>query len=153
VVRIEHAQISHILLIAPNVRESDRQEILASGGLSVEDALRKSIAMRGKHYAGFVDDDLVCIFGVGDLGAGVGLPYMIGTHLLEQNKKNLLIYSRGFLDKIRREYDYLVNFVDARNTKAILWLSWLGFKIHDPRPYGFLKLPFCKFDMEIKRHV
>jgi len=44
-------------------------------------------------------------------------------------------------------YSHLENWVDARNTKAINWLRWLGFTVHDPVPFGVAGLPFHRFDM------
>jgi len=54
--------------------------------------------------------------------------------------------NRNWIDANMKIYDKLENYVDARNTKAINWLKWLGFQFADETvPYGMLKMPFYKF--------
>ena len=143
-VRIEQATVDHVLKLVP--RQADIDEVYAACGLTANDALLSSINLDGEHFAGFVDDELVCIFGVGGL-YGVGIPYMIGTDNLMRHRKSFLVYSRGFIDKMKRRYSYMTNFVDARNVASIAWLKWLGFSIDYAVPFGFLGLPFHRFHM------
>lgn len=128
------------------IRDSDRQEVLASCGRDIEDVLIESLYMTGRHYVGIKDERLVCVFGVAEQG-DVGVPYMLGTEEIYNNKKTFLYYSKKFIELISSEYKYLVNYVDARNVKAIEWLRWLGFTIHEKKPYGIMGFDFHKFDM------
>lgn len=147
--KVIKATLDHIKQISPFIREADKKEVFASSGLEIEKALEQSISVDGYHYAGFIDEKLICIFGIGRIG-NIGVPYLIGTDEIEKHKRVVAIHSKGFIDKYKREFDYMVNFVDARNKLAIKWLEWLGFTIHEAQNFGFLNLPFHKFDMEIK---
>lgn len=143
-VRIEKATQEHI--DALNVRQADIDEVFAASGLDIKEALRVSLNMVGYHYAGYINNELICIFGVGGLYS-FGIPYMIGSDKIIKYKKTFLTYSSGFIDKMKKQYSYMTNFVDARSVVAIEWLKWLGFTIHEAKPYGYLGLPFHKFDM------
>ncbi len=143
-VRIEQATLEHIDLL--EVRQADIDEVYSASGLDIKEALRVSLGMTGFHYAGYINDELICIFGVGGLYS-FGFPYMIGSDKIIKHRKTFLVYSRGFIDKMKKRYSYMTNFVDARNTVAIEWLKWLGFTIHEAKPYGYLGLPFHQFDM------
>jgi len=39
------------------------------------------------------------------------------------------------------------NYVDVRNTVAIHWLKWMGFKMEEPQAWGVQGLDFHKFTM------
>ena len=73
---------------------------------------------------------------------------MLGTDLIKKKQKIFLKRSKPWLEDIKKDYNYLENYVDARNTLSIKWLKWLGFKVEDPIPYGVNGEPFHKFTME-----
>lgn len=148
-VSILKATLEHVKEIAPVIREADKNEVFAASSLDVEKALTQSIDVNGYHYSGFVDGKLICIFGIARI-ENIGVPYLLGTDEIEKHKRIVAVYSKGFIDKYKREFDYMVNFVDARNELAIKWLKWLGFTIHEAQSFGYLGLPFHKFDMEIR---
>ena len=148
-VRIEKATLEHIALMSANVRKADRQEIFAAGGMSVEEALTKSIAMSGSHFTGFIDDKIVCMFGIGEISMlkYQGIVWLIGTNEIEKHKKTFMQYSKGFIEKYKRDYSYMYNFVDSRNKLALAWLKWLGFKINKACPYGYEGRLFHKVEL------
>lgn len=104
----------------------------------------------GDARVGCIDGVPVCMWGIKqDSFIGkVGVPWMVGTHALDQHAMRFLRRNHLFIRRAMSEYDRLVNYVDSRNVRAIGWLMWLGFKIHDAEPHGPLKLPFHKFTME-----
>lgn len=143
-VRIEKATYKHIEIL--EARQADIDEVYSASGLDIKEALKVSLNMEGYHFAGFINNELVCIFGVGGL-YNFGIPYMIGSDKIVKYKKTFLTHSMGFIDKMKKQYSYMTNFVDSRNVVAIEWLKWLGFTIYEAEPYGYLGLPFHKFDM------
>jgi hypothetical protein len=50
--------------------------------------------------------------------------------------------SRRLADAFDRE---VVNYVDARNVKAVKWFRWLGFAVSEPVPYGPAGVLFHRF--------
>lgn len=148
--QIVPAEAWHIDFIAPNVREADRNELYAIACYSPESALVASLAVSRMAWTGLIDDVPVCCFGV--TGASTlsdkGLPWMIATWQLDKHALVFLRRCRKVVGKMLDLYPRLENYVDARNTRAIQWLRWLGFEFDDPQPYGVLKLPFLRFHME-----
>lgn len=144
------ATLEHVAAMLPNVRTADRHEVMAATGMAMEDALPDSLKRSEMAWAGMVDDQVACIFGVA--GASIlsetGFPWMIGTHLIEQHAKAFLRRNKQMVQQMLDRYPHLENYVDVRNTTAIGWLKWLGFEMQEPQPYGMYRMPFMKFTME-----
>lgn len=139
----------HALWVALNMRKEDRAEAWASHGLRPLEALERSLWSLGPTTALLLDGEAAAMFGVGrtSLASPVGFPWMLGTNALVKNARRLLPESRRWVDEKRRGYALLTNFVDARNLSAVKWLKWLGFTVFPPEPYGWLNLPFHRFEM------
>lgn len=142
------AQEEHVRQILEDVREADRLELWAAGLQTPEEAMRGGMNA-GPSWAGTIDGAAVCMFGVvpGNPLSGVGIPWMVGTNALERHAVTFLRRCRPQMRKFREDFPLLLNYVDARNTVAIKWLSWLGFEIHPPQPMGPLSVPFHYFEM------
>lgn len=143
-----------IAQLATHMRREDRAEIYAARGLGPLETLREINANSCDIYTGWADGHV--LFGLGIepaslVGGSAASPWFLASAYLTMPK-----YTREFLRRGKRavaawakEYDLLVNYVDARYTTSIRWLSWLGFTIHEPEPYGYLGLPFHR--IEIRR--
>ena len=59
-VRIEKATYEHIKIL--EARQADIDEVFAASGLDIKEALRVSLNMVGYHYAGYINNELICIF-------------------------------------------------------------------------------------------
>jgi hypothetical protein len=146
------AQIEHIPAIAADMREADREELRAAWCLTPLDCMFHGLAHSEKAWVGFIDGEPVCMFGVvaSSILGNVGRPWMVGTKQLDEHP---LVFLRrckreGCLREMRERFDVLTNYVDARNTRAIQWLVWLGFEIStNPQKIGPYKMPFFKFEM------
>lgn len=132
-----------------NIREADLEESRAMTVLAPDVALRMSINMSDEAYAGRVDGRLVAVFGVARKTtlSTEGVPWMVGTPLIERYGITVARRSRNMVRLWRTKYTYMRNYVDIRNTVSIHWLKWLGFTLHTPVPYGVKQLPFHPFDM------
>jgi len=56
--------------------------------------------------------------------------------------------SRYYVLEMKRHFQRLENYVDARQKRSIRWLKWCGFTVENPKPWGTLGLPFHQFWME-----
>jgi hypothetical protein len=141
------ASAEHVALLAPRVREADRLELWASGRITPERALAIGVDASTSAWTGFVDDEVVCMFGVvpASLVGGIGVPWMIGSDAIVRHQRAFLRRCRGHLERMQVLYDTLVNFVDDRNVVAHRWLTWLGFHVEPPQPYGPDGLLFRRF--------
>ena len=110
------------------------------------------LSVSTKAYAGIINDEVVTIFGVasGSLLTGLGVPWLVGTDLLEQHQKTFLRRCKPILKQMLGQYPTLMNYVDERNHIAKAWLHWLGFQIEEAKPAGLLQLPFHRFTLRAK---
>ena len=148
IARVIRAEMHHIPAIVRNIREADREELLASSNRTPNEVLIQGLMISEMAWTGMVDGEPVCIFGVAPCEtAGVGRPWMIGTKLLEKYQMVFLRRCKPRVVIMQCLFEVLENWVDARNTRAIQWLKWLGFSFSEPVPAGPFSLPFCRFDM------
>jgi hypothetical protein len=147
---IVEATPEHVELLIANLRDSDREEILAMGYDDVEAAIRQTYRASTVAWSGWVDDDLLCVFGVqaGSYLLGHGVPWMLGTPTMNKYEIRFLHNCKPVVEQMLRGYPRLTNYVYARNKRTIRWLKWLGFTVHPPRPAGLKQEPFCRFTME-----
>lgn len=138
-VEIVRSQPEH--LQAMEIRPEDKAEFWAAAKVDPKDALRASL---GDAWACLVDGEPVAVFGVTPpaLLGGAAMPWLVGS--VNLNPRLLVKPARAIL--AGWDYERLENWVDARNTKAIRWLRWLGFTIHPAEPYGVMGLPFHRFE-------
>lgn len=150
-VEIRDVEEGDIAVLVRNMREHDKMEVNAATHMGLRNAVQTSVIMSTYSKTGLVNGELVCMWGVCPISllSGSGSPWMLGTDLITEKQRIFLRRSKPWLDDIRKDYKYLENFVDARNTMSIKWLKWLGFEMDEAEPYGVHGEPFHKFTMEI----
>ena len=144
------ATMEHAEYIAANAREADVQELHASSYQTPLNAMKLGMDLSDFALTGCVDGEPVMMWGVyfESLLWGIGTPWMVATKQLDKFAMVFLRRCRDGLLEKKKNYGMLVNYVDARNVKAIRWLKWLGFNVEEEtKPYGALKLPFHRFTM------
>lgn len=129
-----------------SMRDSDMQEGIALFGTNVQTELKKTIKQSDFVRAIFIDNQLVCMIGVIKDSVGA-IPWMIGTNLLDKYPIQIVRHSKQHVKNWLREYKFLHNVVDTRNTTTIKWLKHIGFTIHEAVPMGIHGLPFHPFTM------
>ena len=144
---VRKALLGDAFILAPKLRPIDVQECLAVFSTPLE-ALSSAI-QNSKASWTIVEDDGTVIgsFGVSESSVKfVGYAWLLASEELHKHSKRFLKQSRAFVAEMKQHYPVLINYVDVRNTKSLLWLKWLGFTI-DTKPieYGLLKLPHFKF--------
>lgn len=136
--------------IASIVRPADYEEITGALGIDLVDGLKVCFGDSLKASKIIVDGQIVAVFGdsVHDAQLGIGVPWLISTiHVEGRNSRAFLKVCKPEVQEMLNRHQLLVNFVDARNTHAIRWLKWLGFKFTEAIPYGHKGLPFHQFSM------
>lgn len=143
--------------LAPRIREDDRAEVLASHGMTdMEKVLINARHLSHESWAWVVDGVPVAAFGVAPASYvhKHGQPWILSTDGIGgENASIFLRNSRIIVNYWRFQWDYLENYVDARNQRAIRWLKFLGFQLHEPAPYGVAGLPFHRFEAKGGEHV
>jgi hypothetical protein len=142
---------SHLSAVLGRLRDSDINEIRSAYGEDPDAILEESWMCDGAdRWALKVGDEVVGLFGVNPAGelAGYGIPWILGTDNLSKASNFLILKSRVYLEFMLKRYKVLVNYVDARNLKSLLWLKWSGFRVHDASAFGAEGLPFHMITME-----
>ena len=71
-----------------------------------------------------------------------GSAWLLGTDEISKHRYDFARTSRPVFNHLAKGFDYLFNFVDARNLLSLAWVKWLGFRIYPAAPYGHARLPF-----------
>ena len=121
--------------IAPHLRDADKNEIIASHGPDIEQAVLHSIMGSEASTVCLPDGTPICIFGIGDDMQGNGIPWMIGTDEMIKHRKALIRDARKWINDQLEVYPLLYNYADSRNTVHINWLRHIGFTVSDIPEY------------------
>jgi hypothetical protein len=133
-------------VIAENIREDDRRELLAMSGEEPLEAMVSGFIHSDKPRTVLVGDTPVAMFGSGEFEPGVGTVWLLGTKGIEDISMYFLRESKYWLEHLHENYDLLFNYVDERNTVHIKWLKWLGFTfISRHEKFGVENRPFFEF--------
>lgn len=132
-----------------DLRPADRDECdaLVGPGRQAE-MLERSVRASVAAWAAVVPGKgLMCLFGVcpTSLIEGQGLPWMIGTRLVDRHPGAFIRASRPYISRMLALCPQLVNVVDARNVKSIAYLKRMGFTLLPAEPMGAAGLPFHPF--------
>ena len=138
--------LKDIKYLAPRLRKTDKEEILAGIGETPYHAL----------LIGFINcaivftivnpkNEPVGIFGVTDCGDGTGTIWLLATDGLAKIQIAFLKECRKVVNVLNKKYKILWNFVDCRNQLHIKWLKWCGFQFINKQKYGVLNKPFYEF--------
>ena len=138
--------------IASHIRPADADELWSAAYATPTEAMTSGLRDSEESYTGLIDDVPVCMWGVSleSLIGNVGMPWMVATTMADEHAMTFLRQCRKDVTGVLSKYKKLFNHVDARNTKAIAWLKWLGFAVEEPAPYGMMSMPFHRFTMERK---
>lgn len=149
-IRVRPAEPADARRLAPKLRDADRREVFAGGGVDALTALSASLRHSPLAWTGWVGGEPAVLFGVArpSLLAGCGLPWLLGSDLLVRHQRAFLRRCPGYLERMRRGRLLLHNWVDERNLLARRWLAWLGFRFDPPAPFGRFGLPFRRFWIE-----
>ncbi len=148
IVEVRYPRPEEVNHIIRHMRESDIEEVTSSHGPMFRYALRKA-AEQPETRVGLVNGTPVALFGLepGGIIQGGGTPWLVATDKLQENGIAFLKRNRQWVKEMHEKYGILSNYVYHRNTTSIAWLRWLGFDLHEMRPYGYYKRPFIRFSM------
>lgn len=148
---VKPAEAWHIPIVAQDMRDADRLEVLASHGMTPQEALEECIKQSDIAFTGFDKKGVpMLMFGAGSESIldPVGIPWMLTAENIYSMQMEFLRVSRYYVFMLRKRYPLLENYVDARYDMAVRWLAWCGFTIHEPEPYGVEGQLFRRFTMK-----
>lgn len=133
-IRIVPVEPWHVDAVASHMRADDVKEVMELGGFSPFEALESSLSHPGVSFTALFDEVPAAIFGVvhPSILAAVGIPWLLGTPVLERHWRAFARASRDVMDTLKSEYPVMTNITHADNALSVRWLRWLGatFDIH-----------------------
>jgi hypothetical protein len=133
--------------LARHMRQADIDEAIAFSGEPPHQAIVSSLELASHSWMALRDGRPAAVFGCTPVADGVGMPWFLGTDAASGDPASMTRFGRAVIADMLKTYRHLINFVDARNVKAVRWLRFMGFTIGDPEPQGVLGLPFHRFEM------
>lgn len=133
--------------LVPRLRTTDVNGIQAAQGIDPRTAIELSVASSVRSWAFIVNSTVEAVGGIARWPKedGVGVPWLLGTPVLEQYPRQMLHEGRRWVAQLHARYHTLFNFVDCRNRRSIIWLTHLGFTIARIVPaYGVARIPFAQ---------
>lgn len=112
------------------LRPADVEELLASSGLSTKEALEQSLDLSLMTTWVIKQGSIIIgVFGISPhpLTKDIGIPWLLATEAINKTKKSFIQGCKTIIQDFHVRYETLVNFIDTRQRKSILWLSWLYF--------------------------
>jgi hypothetical protein len=140
--RLVVARPDHVPLVAARMRQADRDEVLASGNFTPEEALRASLAASEFARTAFVDGEPLAMFGLATAD-GVAIPWLLTTDAVCRYPLTFWNASKAILRELREGYPTMAQFIDARHVSALSWARRLGFAVGEPVPFGVQGRRFC----------
>lgn len=135
-------------VLAPNLRQADKDEVWASHGLGPLEALQFSFLLSEEANTIISDnEDIIGMFGVTKHG-DIGIPWLLMSDDIYQpsHVRQFVPTSKKWVKEVQERYKILVNYVAKDNDKAIKWLRLLGFTFISLEPnYGVNPKPFYEF--------
>ena len=142
-VNIRQARIDDMNIVAKNIREEDKREVISQGYNNQAEALKNSYNSSRFRFTVELKGKPVAMFGLVEVDKNTANIWLLGTPGLERMKKSFVIASRETIVGFLKEYPVLFAQVDARYTKTRRWLEWLG--AVDGGPYKLNGIDFNNF--------
>lgn len=138
--------------IAENMRQGDKDEIMASSKADPLTALGMGFLYSKHCFTGTVDGEPVAMFGLTEVPhcERIANVWMLGTKKLDTIKISWLKISKGFIKDALEMYPFLYNFVAVNNHASVKLLKFLGATFSAPAPYGAEGKNFMYFHFALK---
>lgn len=122
--------------VGQRLRAEDAAEVQIFG-YSGEDAIMHSMRASLICECLTVDGEAAAVVGISldSFTSGNGCPWMLTTNAVERYPRAFARLTRKLLDRGLQISGRLENVIDARYTRAIRWLEWLGFTV-EPEQAG-----------------
>lgn len=138
-IRIRPSLPGDYYLLLPDLREEEVREFEALG-TDCEHCMRLGLLVGGAQTV-FINEEPAAMFGIVDYGDH-NIVWAVFTRAIERHPIAFLRESKRLADAFDCE---VMNYVDARNVKAVKWFRWLGFEVSEPEPFGPHGVLFHRF--------
>jgi len=146
-IRIVPIEEWHVARVIEKLRESDRKEAWKAWRLRADEVARLSVESSEEGFTILHEGEPTGLFGVSraSLFSETGIIWLLGTDGLEKIGYSLAKETRAVVDTLLEKYKKLMNWVDKKNCKSVLWLKRSGFEVEEAAPFGVYGEDFCYF--------
>lgn len=139
---------AHIAQLADTMQEADVQECWALGRMTPFDALSYSVLGSRDPKCWVVNDRVITMFGLASITqlTDHSVPWVLCSNQVQKLYRPFLRGSKILAEQWKSENRVLRNWVDARHTRAISWIKWMGFTLKPAVPLGPDQMPFHQFE-------
>jgi hypothetical protein len=138
--RIVAATLGHAHLVATNMRETDRQEIIAGWGKQPKEAIIECINSSPTHAnTVFYGLEVLAMYGLADqrILGGAAEIWCFGTTAIDRHRIAFARVSKRVVWGLLSQCPMLTNLVDIGDARALKWLEFLGATyVLEPRELG-----------------
>lgn len=147
---IVQATQEHAYLLAPNLRQQDKHEVMVSGGLCPLEALLRSVELSNPEtcWTALLDGRPEVMWGAAPVDGrpDLGVAWLLSSEEMYRIKGRFIRESIRYTSKMHEHFDTLFNYVHVVNIKSHQWLEMLGFLAIDrEEAYGVGKEPFILY--------
>lgn len=129
-IEIVQATEEHAVSLAPRLRTADLDEVWASGRLTGEEALTKSVRLSTLAWTALFDGEPEVMWGVAEYPLrdhSLGIVWLLSSEAMYEAKRRFLEESPIYVSIMNELFDTIFNYVHAKNIKSQRWLLSLGF--------------------------
>lgn len=136
--------LQDVQYILDNLRYEDLSELQALWGENWREETLKNImetdfeVLLGKTKKG---KKPVVMGGIWEVQEGVGCAWLLSTPEVKNHRHCLLRELKREVEKSKKKFSLIYNFIYKKNFEAKRWLKWLGFRFDNPHPKG-IEVPF-----------
>jgi len=144
--------LAHFITVGLRASDVLEQKRMSGGKTEQDQAVNDSFYLSENKWTAFFNEAPVGIFGLvphPNIMSSTAVLWFVATEEAESNKMMFLKASIDSMEKIKASgFSRIWNYVDAKNTKSVKWLKYLGFKL-SPTVYSINGNPFYHFSMEV----
>lgn len=138
------------LAVAALLRDEDAAEMIGLGYATATEGVTESLKDSVSAWTILaVTGEPLAIFGyaVSNVISKEAHPWLVTTRHVDANRVAFARASRQFVAFLRDEFAFLENWVDARYSRCVEWLLWLGFDVEAAAPIPPTQMHFHRFTM------
>jgi len=140
-----------IMYVADNMRQADVEEVYAACWHTPEQALIASVKLSEEVFTVLSPENTpLVIFGVcrRSILSTSAVPWLLGCDEALRYPRQFIQRGREIVAGMLGKYDYLENYVHAKNSVSRRWLRRLGFVIEEPVLFKHTGEYFMRFHKE-----
>lgn len=142
---IKPSELDEVFLLAPHLRQADREEVEAAGGTSIT-ALADGVLFSEECYSVYAEGKIIGMFGIFSQGMPKGLKtiWFLGSDESENYPFAFVREGKRLINKVLKDSSVL-NTVYSKNETHIKYLERIGLVVDKENPITYNNHIFYRF--------